>query len=157
MSLDLRVAAAQATFDAFHLKPFVWGRTDCVRLVAHTLRGLGYKPRLHRGGSYASEIGAAKALLRAGFRDPAEWMDDIGVLRLAAPAAALPGDILGFRHPDQAHGWTGLSVCIGNGRVLAFLDDQVCHAAPPTFGSEGVEYMAWSCPPNGSLPHHGGG
>lgn len=150
MTLHLRVAAAQATFDAYHLQPFVWGRTDCVRLAAHMMRGLGYKPRLHRGGSYSSEIGAAKALLRAGFRDPAEWMDDFGVLRIA-PAAALPGDILGFRHPDQAHGWTGLSVSLGQGRVLAFMADGdgsvTCHAGPPVFGVEGAEYMAWCCPP----------
>lgn len=148
-TLQARTVAVQATYDLFHLRAFAWGKFDCVRLTAHVLKGLGYKPRLHRGGSYASEVGAAKALLRAGFRDPADWMDDLGVLRIT-PAFAVAGDILGFRHPDQAHGWTGLSVHIGNGRVLAFVgEDQVCHAVAPVFGAEGGEYMAWSCPPKG--------
>lgn len=150
MTIEARVRAVQATLDAFIGKPFAWGREDCLRLAAHTLRGLGHKPRLHRGGAYSSEKGAARALVRAGFRDTSDWMDDFGFLRIP-PAAALPGDILGFRHHTLGP-WTCLAVAIGQGRMLAFVDSDdgagpVCVATLPPFHVDGAEYVAWRCPP----------
>lgn len=148
MSLPLRVAAAQATHDAFQGKPFKWGERDCFRLAAHCLRGLGHNPRMARFGRYSSEVGAMKALLRNGFHDTVDIVDEMGFLRIA-PAMALPGDILGFKHPDQGQ-ITGLAVHIGNHRVLAFLGDDAehrCWAVEPVLTVPDVQYFAWRCDP----------
>lgn len=147
-TIERRVAAAEATLEAFSGRAFAWGAADCVKLSAHVLRGLGYKPRLSRGGSYSSEIGAAKALLRAGFRDTADWMDDVvgAVNRHDALARRLPGDIIGIAHPDMG-ALTMLAVAVSNGRILAFDPEQVCRVGDLPFGIEGATYMAWSCPP----------
>lgn len=111
-----RVAAAQSTLDRFLDKPFVWGKADCVRMIAHNLRALGYKPNLTRGGPYSSEPGARRALKNAGFARLEGALDGIGLPRLT-PAAALPGDIVALTSGED---WPALGVALGNGRVLAF-------------------------------------
>ena len=147
--MALRVAAAQAIVDAWRDREFVWGTADCARLAAAMLTRLGWSPRLSRGGYYKSALGAAKAFRKAGFADAAEWMDDVGLLRIP-PAAALPGDILGFGHPDQATR-VGLAIVVGNGRALGFMDAgdgvQRCHVFPPIMNAAGVDYYAWRADP----------
>lgn len=110
-----RVAAAQATYDAFFDREFAWGGADCVRMAALDLQRLGYKPKLSRGGSYASPLAAARALKRAGFASLAAALDDLGLPQIGH-AARLPGDLLAFPSHD---GWEALGVALGNGRALA--------------------------------------
>lgn len=148
-----RVAAAQAAFDAYHDKTFIWGKRDCVRLAAYALKRLGYQPGLARGGGYTNELGAVRALKRAGFDSVEAWMADVvGELELVGipPAAALPGDIVGFHMPQFA--LTGLTIAMSNGRLLGFDDDKICRVAAPKLDPEylksnGVTAMAWRCDP----------
>lgn len=114
--LILRRDAAQSTLDRFLDKPFAWGKADCVRMVAHNLRALGYRPNLARGGSYSSEVAAKRALKAAGFTRLEETMDGIGLPRIPS-ASALVGDIVALTADDD---WPALGVALGNGSVLAF-------------------------------------
>lgn len=114
-----RVAVAQACVEAFDAKPFAWGECDCARLAAFALKRLGYKPSLSRFGRYRSALAARRALRREGFSDTTDWMDSIHGLGRISPAAALPGDIVGL--PGE-EGWTALTVALGNGRLLGFLE-----------------------------------
>jgi hypothetical protein len=138
-----RVAAAQAALDAFQGKTLSWGKTDCARLAAMPLRALGYKPGLSRFGSYKTEFGARRALLRNDMTDTPDWLDTIhGLLRIP-PAAALPADIVGM--PGEG-GWTSLTVCMGNGRLLGFhpeAGDGVCVVVQPLI----APVAAWSVRP----------
>ena len=144
MQLTLRRDAAQATIDAFLGKPFQWGKYDCARLGAFALKQLGYKPNLSRGGYYRNALGAQRALTRLGFADLAEALDDLGLPRIT-PAAALPGDIVGIRHPDQDG--VGLAVETRHQRLLMFYADGVCRIGPIAYGVEGAEYYAWRADP----------
>lgn len=149
--LPARVAAAQATVDAWVGREFAWGRTDCARMAAHTLKGLGYRPNIGRFGFYKSALSAQRALQREGFATCADWLDDLKLPRIGQ-ASALPGDILGFGHPDQPTR-VGLAIALGNGRMLAFLEDQRCHVVSPNAPDPSVEYLAWRAHP---LRHPGG-
>jgi len=145
-----RVEATQAVVDTWRGRPFVWGTADCARLAAAMLSELGWRPGLARAGFYKGALGAAKAFRKLGFADAADWMDDVGMIRIP-PAAALPGDILGFRHADQPLG-VGLAVAVGNGRALAFMDNgdglgPTCHIFPPVMTVEDVDYLAWRADP----------
>lgn len=147
--LVARVEATQEIVDLWRDRPFVWGSADCARLAAAMLTRLGWKPGLARGGYYKSALGAAKAFRRAGFRDAADWMDDVGLMRIP-PAAALPGDIYGFGHPDQATR-VGLSIAVGNGRAFGFFDagdgEARCQVFAPRMAVPGVDYLAWRADP----------
>lgn len=145
-AMTLRVAAAQATLDLYLDKPFVWGKWDCARLAAHCLKGLGHRPNLSRFGFYKSALGAARAMKREGFADLAAYLDDGLRLMRIPQAAALPADILGFRHPDQELP-VGLGVAVGNGRILAFLEDRICHVVSPDLRVAEAEYYAWRASP----------
>ena len=110
--------AAQAAVDRFDGQPFVWGKNDCVRLSAFVLRKLGHKPNLARAGSYSSLLGAKRALARTGFASLEAALDALGLPRIP-PAAATTGDIVGL--PGEGD-WTALTVAVGNGRVLGFME-----------------------------------
>lgn len=143
-----RVAATQATVDAWKGKTFRWGRNDCARLAASHLTRLGYAPRIARFGFYTAPLAAARALKREGFATAAEWMDDIGLPRIP-PASALPGDIMGFGHEDQPLR-VGLAIVVGNGRALGFMnngDGVKCHVFPPIMTAPDVDYLAWRAAP----------
>ena len=112
-----RVAVAQACVAKFDGQPFAWGECDCAKLAAFALQGLGYKPSYARFGRYRSALGARRALRREGFADTTDWIDSIHGLARIAPAAALPGDIVGL--PGE-EGWTALTVALGNDRLLGF-------------------------------------
>jgi hypothetical protein len=140
-----RVAAAQATLDKFGGQSLVWGRRDCARLAAYCLRALGHPVRLAEWGVYRTAVSAAVALRRRGCTDMADAMDTLGLPRIPQ-AASLPGDILGFRHPDQPMG-VALGVCLGNGRALLYLEDGRAHVVSPNMGDPAIEYMAWRADP----------
>lgn len=138
--LDLRVAAAQATRETFCDQPFIWGAHDCVRLAAHDLKGLGYKPRLSRGGFYETALGARKALKRTGFASIEAALDDLGLARLPW-AYALPGDIVALPSFED---WPALGVVMDQTLVLAFAPDGVCRLAKPAASDI---LCLWSAPP----------
>ena len=141
-----RVEIAQATLDAFRHRPFEWGPSDCCRLAAHAIKGAGYNPGLARGGSYTTEFGARRALKRAKLTGLDHWLDDLGFPRIPA-AAALPGDIVGFRHPAQ-NGWTALSVALGNGRLLGFCPEtNLCHVLQPDYLTADLDANGWRVEP----------
>lgn len=138
-----RVDAAQQAMDHFAGKPLVWGRTDCARLAAHVLKTLGYKPGLSRFGDYKTELGARRALRRHGMTDTPDWLDTIHGLIRIAPAAALPGDVVGM---PGAGNWTSLTICLGNGRLLGFHPEAgvgVCTVVQPLI----APVAAWSAAP----------
>ena len=116
--LLIRRSAAQACLDRFAGQAFAWGRSDCARLAAFALRGLGHNPRLARFGTYSTAIGARRALKRAGFDTIEAALDGMGLPRIP-PAAALPGDIIALPSADD-EAWPALCVALGGGRVLGF-------------------------------------
>jgi hypothetical protein len=138
------VEAAQATLDHFRGRPFVWGESDCARLAAHVLRGLGYKPNLSQFGSYRSDRAALRALKARGMASVIDWMDSVPGLSRIAPAAALPGDIIAF---PGGGGWDGLAVAIGNGRVLAFTETVAGNGCAVLAANLEAAVAAWSAPP----------
>lgn len=112
-----RVDVAQAAVDRFAGKPFAWHTTDCGRLAAFVLRGLGYKPVFSRFGRYSTAMGAHKALKRAGFKDTVDWIDSIHGLTRTPFAMTLPGDLAAYEGQDAM---TALTVVLGNQRLLGF-------------------------------------
>lgn len=144
--LVARRDAAQAVIDAYDGKPFVWGQWDCARLAALDLKLLGHKVGLARFGYYRSARSAAKALKSQGCADLADAMDALGFPRIA-PAFRLPGDIIGFGHPDMPTR-VALTVAVSNGRVFGFHEDTgAACVMEPHFLVASVDYMAWRVDP----------
>lgn len=119
--IERRVRAAQATLDRFKGKPFKFGTNDCGRMVAFHVRKMGHHPKLAKAGTYASALGARRALERLGFKSLAEVMDAHGFERIP-PAAAAVGDVIEM---PGLEGPGALGVAIGNGRALAYHEDAV--------------------------------
>jgi cell wall-associated NlpC family hydrolase len=138
-----RVEIAQEALDTFAGKPFAWGSNDCARLAALVLRRAGYKPKLSQFGDYRSDLAARKALKARKMKSVVDWIDSVGVMRVA-PAATLPGDLIAF---PGAGGWEGLAVVLGNGRVLAFTEAAEKGAASIVAANLGLAVAAWSVPP----------
>lgn len=128
--LILRRDAAQATVDRFNGLPLTYGKDDCVRMSAFCLRQLGVKASLLKAGAYKSELGAARALKRAGYDTLSDAVDALGLPRIA-PAMCLPGDLMALPSDDPDR--IGLAVALGNGRVLAFWEGagSVCTVVQP--------------------------
>lgn len=139
-----RAASAQRALDQFEGRALEWGVCDCARLAAFVLRDLGYKPSLARFGAYRSEFAARRALRRHGMADTPDWLDTVPGLTRIAPAAALPGDIVGM--PGEGE-WTSLTICLGSGRLLGFHPDAngvgACTVVQPVI----APVAAWSAPP----------
>lgn len=139
--LDIRVAATEATDKLFRDTPFVWGKSDCVRMAAHVLKGLGYKPNLSRGGYYKTALGARKALKRTGFASIELALDELGLARLPW-AYALPGDIVALPSRED---WPALGVVMSHQHVLAFsTHTSLCGLAAPS--ADDIKVL-WSAPP----------
>lgn len=133
--------ATEKAVAKFHEKPFEWGRRDCVHLAAFVLRELGHPDPLANVGRYTTLLGAKRAMRRAGVKDFADYIDQMGFVRIA-PAAALQGDLIGL--PGQ-HGMLALGVSLGQDRVLAFAPNHVASWVSPS-----VCTHAWRVTP-GSL------
>ena len=138
-----RVEIAQEALDTFAGKPFAWGTNDCARLAALVLRRAGYKPNLAQFGDYRSDLSARRALKRRKMESVLDWIDSVGLMRIA-PASALPGDLIAF---PGAGGWDGLSVVLGNGRVLVFTETAGAAACSVIAANLGAAVAAWSVPP----------
>lgn len=116
--LELRVAATSATFDRFNGQPFVLGKTDCARMVAFHLKGLGFKPSLLKGGAYSTDVGARRALVRLGVSSLSEIMDRH--FSRIAPAEARVGDVCCVSG-DGSMG-DAMQIKLHRNVVLGFLD-----------------------------------
>lgn len=132
--------------NAYLGRRFAWGEHDCLHLATDCLERLGYKANFDKAGPYETEIGAAKALLRAGYRSTEEAIDDlVGKQNRIDPLAALPGDVVGFA--DATNKLTAMTVAMGNGEVLGFQSDHICRIFSPNYSVEGATYVAWRCDP----------
>lgn len=117
--LILRRDAAAATKARFDGRTFKWSSNDCVRMAAFHLRKLGYKPVMPKAGTYHTPLGAMKALRAAGFERLEDALAATGLTPIA-PAQALVGDIVAL--PGEGDLWPALTVALGNGRVLGFME-----------------------------------
>lgn len=116
--------AAQTLLDEWQKKSFKMGERDCVRLVAHHLRRMGYKVKLPAKNSYGTLLSATKKLKALGHENLAAAVDALGLERIA-PAAAIVGDIIELAGEDdggEEAPISALTVAMGNGRVLGFHD-----------------------------------
>lgn len=113
--------ATIATIARFQGQPFSWGRFDCARLAAFQARQLGWAVRIAKAGSYASALGAKRALARLGVSNLSELIDAHAIPRIA-PAAALLGDLIEIPADDEepGEGFGALTVALGMGRVLGW-------------------------------------
>ena len=136
-SLIERAKAAESTIAKFAGQGFIWGKSDCLRLVAHTLRQLGHAPPLRDAGVYSSHLGARRALKRTGFATLPEWVDSWGLLRIP-PAMVLTGDVVALPSGDAA--MPALALALPNGRVLGFVPE--LGVAASVMLAEGVSPLA---------------
>ena len=113
-----RVQAVEAMASEWSGVRFAWGKKDCARLAAAHIKAMGHKVSLVKFGTYGSELGAFKALKRGGF-DSLEDLVDGRFVRIA-PAYVRVGDLVGLQSGDDR--WPALSIALGHGRVLGFLD-----------------------------------
>lgn len=114
-----RAAATQACMDRFNGKPYDAAMRHCGKLAAHAMHKMGRKAPLLTASRHKTEAGAIKYLKRTGFASLVELMDAMGLERIA-PAAALPGDIIGLPSGD-AFGCS-LAVALGDGLVLGLVE-----------------------------------
>lgn len=133
ISVLKRQAATQACMDRFAGKPYASGKRDCAKLAAHALHKLGRKCPLLTKARHTTEAGALKYIRQNGFKDLVELMDAVmGVTPEGriAPAAALPGDIVGMA---EGGGFgCSLAVVLDNGLVLGFDGiDRICQPVTP--------------------------
>jgi hypothetical protein len=141
--LQRRVEIAQEALDTFAGTPFAWGANDCAKLAALVLARAGYKPNLGQFGTYASDRAALRALKRRKMGSVLDWVDSVGVQRIT-PAKALPCDLIAF--PGEG-GWHGLTVYLGNGRVLGFTESAAEGACSIIAAKMVFAVAAWSVPP----------
>lgn len=135
----LRVAVAQAVFDAFNGRSLVMGRCDCVRMVSGVLERLGLDPALDRGGVYRTETGAVRALRRAGFGSLEDALDSLGLERIA-PARRRPADILAMPGAGRL---SALHVALSNGVMMGWGEGEaVCTTWRPVLDA-GAPVVCW--------------
>lgn len=132
-----RVAAIEACRERVEGKPYKPGTRDCVKLAGCVMHKMGRRVGLTKGVRYSTEAGALKALKKAGFDDLPSAVAAAGLERIA-PAAALPGDLLGFESDDPF----GCSIWVnmGNGKALGFKAD---HEVGVVIAIEAVPKYAW--------------
>ena len=92
-----RHEALAKTIETYRNKPFVWGKSDCMKLARTHVRNMGHRPPA--SPPYSSIVGARTALKKTGF-DTLEGLLD-SLLPRITPAAMLPGDIGLIEHPES--------------------------------------------------------
>lgn len=127
MTPDRKRAAAQACIDRFNRKPYAPGKRDCVRLAAHLLHHVGHGVPLLKGHRWTSETGGLRVMRRLGFACLVDAVDATGLERIA-PARAVTGDLVAL--PAEGPFGCALTVAVGNGRLLGFLDGR-CQVVEP--------------------------
>jgi len=136
--LTIRAAAASAALSRFRDRPLEWGRVDCVRSLAFTLRKLKRPVSLAKAGSYYSATGALKALKRAGHDSLEAAIDAQGLVRIS-PAAARVADVLAVPGDGVL---SALWIVLGNGKALGWHEDsELCSVI---ILQPGAAIAAWS-------------
>lgn len=115
MNLVKRVAATQKTVDRMKGKTFHPGASDCVKLVLIHARHMGKRIAIPKYGSWKS---AASTLRVLGFASLSEAMDHH--FRRIEAHQVLAGDIVEM---PGGNGFSGITIAVGNGRVLGFHED----------------------------------
>jgi hypothetical protein len=87
--LSDRIEALNRTLAKYRNKPFVWGKSDCVKMARDHLVNMGHKPR--KIPPYKSAVGARGALKKVGYASLESLFDSM--LPRIAPAQMLPGDV----------------------------------------------------------------
>lgn len=101
-------------------RPYEPGKRDCLKLLLKAVRSMGGSTTIAKGAKYSTEAGALRQLKQRGFNDLPSAIDAGGLVRMA-PAAALPGDILGLRTAESAFG-IAVAIYVGNGKALTFVN-----------------------------------
>jgi hypothetical protein len=116
---ERRQRATQATLDTFKGKLFQFGRHDCAQLIKSHVRRMGRPVKgWARAGSYVSLAGGVKQLKKIGFDNLIDAMD--ASFERIPPAAARIGDVVAM---PGVEGPGALTVALGNGRVLGWVED----------------------------------
>lgn len=110
-----RMEATQKTVDLCKGKAFVEWQNDCVKLVARHAKHMGKPIKVPR---YKDAKSAAAALRLLGAATLGEALDRW--FKRIEPSQVLMGDIVEM---PGANGFSGLTVAVGNGRVLGFHED----------------------------------
>jgi hypothetical protein len=110
-----RQRATQKTVDACKGKAFVEWQNDCVKLVERHARNMGKPIKIPK---YHDAKSAADALRSLGVKSLAEALDKR--FTRIDPHQVLMADIVEL---PGANGFSGLTVAVGNGRVLGFHED----------------------------------
>lgn len=119
--MDRRLVAAQGCIDRFAGKPYdPAAHRDCAYMVRHALHLLGRRVGNGKLPTYASDAAGIKALRKMGHANLIEAVDALGLVRIP-PLAALPADIIAL---PSDHPMGALSIAVGNGRLLAYLDGE---------------------------------
>ena len=140
----VRVAIAQAALDTFLGQPFAWGTGDCAKLAAFVMTKAGLRPNLAQFGQYRTDREALRALKTRKMRTVLDWVDSVRGVERIAPAACLPGDLIAF--PGEG-GWHGLTVYLGNGRVLGFTETAADGACSIIAANMQFAEAAWKVSP----------
>jgi hypothetical protein len=140
--LTRRVRLTQATVDKFDGAQLSWGKSDCLRMFASHVRQFGYRVNLAKYGTYSTIKGAISAL-RKTHKTMSAGVESYG-LRPIGYASAWPGDIIAM--PGADSDWEALGIYLGNGRALAFGDNddqEVCGVGQPLeiVGAWRVEWL----------------
>lgn len=143
--LDKRANLVETLFCSWHGTDFEWGMRDCICLGASVLWAFGNKVNF-KTGMYHNEIGAIRAIKKAGYVDLVDAVNSQPVLEKIGPSFAIIGDLIGINLPDKP-GWAAITVYMGNGRVLGFYDNGLglnkCTVMQPKFMNE---CLAWRVP-----------
>lgn len=119
MNLYERMIRTQKTVDLWKGRPFKDGTGDCMQLIKAHARHMGKPLKVPK---YKDTKSAAAALRKAGFKTLGQAMD--AHFTRIEPSHVLVSDIVEM---PGANGFTGLTVAVGNGRVLGF-HEEVPHA-----------------------------
>lgn len=145
-TLKDRADIAQSVVDRFLTKTFRWGSADCAQLTAHALDLWGRQHPLTSARKYHSELGGLRIMRKCGFHDLEAWIDSYGFERIP-PVSCLPGDILSIPTGNPADPWNTLSVAIGNGRCVTFVQHSEESQPFCDFGNVNVASVAWRVTP----------
>ena len=119
MELIARVIGTQKTSDKWLDQDFKWGTADCGQMVGDHLDSLGFTSPLSKAKPYKTELGARRVMKKLGASSMEDFLDQLGFDRIA-PAAALPGDIVGFPGGTDDHEWTALGIHVGGDKIAGF-------------------------------------
>ncbi len=137
-----RVNAVTAAKTTYHLQPFAWARNDCATLFCAVMRNMGHQVSHKPLGRYRSLAEGKQALKNLGCDTVVDWVDKVATLERTTWARCIVGDAVALPGGDDADGWPGLAVCVGNGRLMGFHGgaiDQACVIFAPAF----VPLVCW--------------